>query len=226
MRVKLLLLVFFAALCSSVILPAPDAVQGSPMTVQVSQSMSDYRIEVRLDHVRQNLILELKNAPPLSVNVIEVQTFAASSQSLVTTYIAVHPDIDGYFRQVIPLNSNSTDADIRLTAFAVDSQGILHQSHFWTLERRHFASLGDATVLYKYVDKELRDEAQFSVDRLNPLSPMSMRYYHTGISHLYASDTNLGVGPAAFASSGSLFTGAPSLGMRLSAGPAGVFTAN
>ncbi len=226
MRARLLLFAFFAALCSSVLLPSPDAVQGSPMAVQVSQSMSDYRIEVRLDHVRQNLILEMSNAPAFSVNVIEVQTFTANNQSLVTTYIPVHPDIDGYFRHVIPLSSYSTDADIRLTAFAIDPQGIVHQSHYWTLERRHFGTLNDATVLYSYVDKELRDEVLLSIDCLNPLSPMSKRYYHTGVSHLYASDTNLGVGPAAFASSGSLYTGAPSLGMRLSAGPAGVFTAN
>ena len=225
MRAKFLMIGLVAALAATAFIPSFEDIQASPSFV-VSNSMNDYRIEVRLDHVRGNLILEMKNAPFLSRNVIEVETQHLPSQTITVSYIPVMPDADGYLRAELPLKSSSNDANIRLTAFALDMQGLIHQSHFWTLERRHLNKLSDGVALHSYVEKDIIEESFASVESLHPGSAMSLRYYFTGESHLYVSDTGLGTGAASFASSGTLFSAAPSLGMRLSAGPAGVFTAN
>ncbi len=225
MRSKILMYGLASALLMSGLISSFLSLQANPSFV-VSQSMTDYRIEVRLDHVRQVMILEMKNAPMFSRNYIEVQTMVSATSTLTVTYIPVYPDQDGYLRAELPCTSSLVDADIRLTAFAIDPAGLIYQSHFWDLERRHFNKLSDANSLYGYVDKDIREEARASIDRLNPNSSMSIRYYNTGVSHLYVSDSGLGVGPTAFLSSGTLYSASPSLGMRLSAGPAGVFTAN
>ncbi len=225
MRAKSYLFSLLSALLLTILLPHFQASQANVNTL-MSQSLNDYRIEVRLDHVRQVLILDMKNAPFGARNFIEVQTLTGSNGNLNVSYIPVFPGEDGHLRVELPCTSSLTDADIRLTAFAIDPAGLIHQSHYWTLQRRHLNLLSDSLSQGPEIERELVEEAYASVDGLNPASAMSIRYYNTGISHLYVSDNGLGFGQTAFNSSGTLYSAEPSLGMRLSAGPAGVFTAN
>ncbi|MFT7619311.1 MAG: hypothetical protein ACI97A_002961 [Planctomycetota bacterium] len=225
MRAKLLMLTVAFALIAAALVANFGSTQANPSFL-LSQTMNDYRIETRLDHVRGVMILEMKNAPPLSRNFIEVQALIQPGSSFSVSYIPVYPNLDGYTRVEIPMPASTVDADYRLTAFSIDAVGNVHQSHFWTLQRRHFNNLDDADAVYGYVEKELTEEAFASSEYLNPNSAMSFRYYYEGDSHLYVSDSGLGTTTSAFTSSGTLYSAAPSLGMRLSAGPAGVFTAN
>lgn len=226
MRSRLLILgAAIAVVMAAFLADYNEATQASTPIV-LSQTMNDYRIEVRLDHVRGVAVLEMRNAPPHSRNFIELQTLLVPSGTFSLVYLPVYTNSDGYTRIEVPLSASMADADFRLTAFAIDAIGNVHQSHFWTLKRRHHNQLSDVNSIYPFVKKELTEESIASVESLNSITAAALRYYYTGESHLYVSDTALGTGPAAFNSSGSLYSAAPSLGMRLSAGPAGVFTAN
>lgn len=226
MRAKFLFLAVIASLVGSAFIPQTAPVQANPASFLMSQSLNDLMIEVRLDHCRQVMILELRNGIPQAQHVIEVQSFKLATQTLNVNYIPVTPDEAGYLRTEIPLHGSSVDADIKLTAFAMNHDGSVHQSHYWMLQRRSLTALSDATATYPYIMRELVEESRASLESLNPLSAMSIRYYNLGDSHLYVSAAGHGVGSTAFSSAGTLFSASPSLGMRLSAGPAGVFTAN
>ncbi len=186
-------------------------------------------IELRLDQVRERLLLDVGMAPMHTAVFVEVQKTVHNGDGTQTTSLDFHSvlvDSNGAASVAVPVNHSPDVIDYTIMAHAVHVDGTVTSTERWALLSRPVSGITDIEALFSGLYRDLVEEMIASRIALNDNTAIGQRFIVHGMSQSFVSA--LPHHPLEFSISGpgTVYTALPLSSMRLSSGPAGVFTAN
>lgn len=219
-----------ALLVLAAIAVAPlGAVASAQVPPAWGSATDDFYLELRLDHVRQKLHVEVGQAPAYSPVYIEVRTSRKLPDGTVTQSLDYHimqTGMDGRALVNVHVHPEIYDVNRRIKAYTIDKFGIVDETQAWQVKGRRAHGYKDIESFFPGLYGELLAENELSLFELNPTSMINRRFEWKGFSFTFAPDTAPDSLEIDLSGPGMVYGIAPMSSMRMSSGPAGVFTAN
>ncbi|MCB9833626.1 MAG: hypothetical protein H6807_14245 [Planctomycetes bacterium] len=235
-RMKIfLILALVSCLTATFALPDPAGVALAGWTQEKidpptwGSATGEFWLELRLDQVRQQLLVEIGQCPANTLVFLEVQTTFYDRNGSQGTYQHFHPvmvDASGHAAAAVALYGGEDVVDYKLTAYALHADGTVESSEGWSLLARPVTGAVDIEVNYPGLFEALTIEMQESQQALSFDSPMGQSFAWEGFTQAFVPINPQNSSYFSVSGPGTVYTALPMSSMRLSAGPAGVFTAN